>query len=588
MSLAYLEELLPLQPADPEPSENTSLENKESATENPPDLSGLLSLSDHQLGVLSSRFERFADKLKPYRETLTPVKKCLEQFDLEIHRLLESLHALQGQLARLLSGLDEQRTLVERLNPLLLDMAVPPAVVRSIVSEPLDQKWVESLHFITEKRQLAERLRGANELLRAFQQLEVALDLLEKKAVEKVRNHMIQQIRLLRKSPLVSSQAVQQHLLKVKDAFAFLRSRAPGLAAQLHTAYSHTMRWYYTLRFAKYLYLIQKIKVRHIDALYVLGGSADDTKQTFLGLNYTQPVPQGPRTSVAEYFALAARRMSALNDELRQAIPTQIAETSPFAYWLEFVYLQFANAVLDNVIVEYLFVVDFFFQGEEKFGPVSLGSHSPESTERLDWARLTFEKVFEMGTHHVHWLVSSPAPGTCDSYAVLLMIRITQNHMALLHNQFHVPIMDEYHNALLLSLWPVFTKTIDTNCDAIKKNTPRARSTSHAPVPATQHFAQYMVGLLRLAFVLDDNLYQGEPICMLVVRLRNDFEGALTKASTYIFGSSKNKTATREMFLFNNYFLIVTILRNEFDTPHEFVTEQIQHFEMLCEAYKPK
>ncbi|MCQ4187925.1 hypothetical protein FK515_30695, partial [Klebsiella pneumoniae] len=50
--------------------------------------------------------------------------------------------------------------------------------------------------------------------------------------------------------------------------------------------------------------------------------------------------------------------------------------------------------------------------------------------------------------------------GTGDAYAVLLIIRLVQNHQYTLHNRFHVPSMDDYHNRLLLQLWPCFTKVI--------------------------------------------------------------------------------------------------------------------------------
>ena len=47
-------------------------------------------------------------------------------------------------------------------------------------------------------------------------------------------------------------------------------------------------------------------------------------------------------------------------------MPSQIAETSPFPYWVEFVFNQFSMAVVDNVIVEYLFTIEFFTRVKRK------------------------------------------------------------------------------------------------------------------------------------------------------------------------------------------------------------------------------
>lgn len=626
MSIAFLESLLPLSEPHTEGVE-TPLQN----------------LSEHDIGVLLSRFERFSDSITPYRAKMQPIESFLNSFSSEIHQLSETLLSLQHQSSQLSTDLDVQRNVVDKLNPVILDLMIPPSVAESVLSEPVDAKWVENIRFITEKQQLADKVKTSDDTnlffaaykdTEAFKELEKGLNSLEAKAVERIRDFMISQIRLLRRSLKTSSQSVQEKLLQVKEVFAFLKERHLDLANQLQLAYIYTMKWYYTTRFAKYLYALQKLRLKHVDLLYVLGGSNEheDKLGLFRGLmeaSYTQTSSPGTgllggssRPSLSEYFLSVAKRMAITSGEDvdgRRSIPSQIAETTPFAYWLEFSYNQWANALLDNVIVEYLFFVDFFHQGNERFDPVkSLDPASaPENSQ--DWSRTMFGEIFKLGQDFVHWLVSylpslgvriasgsgassAVSGGTCDGYGILLIVRLIQNQLYTLHNEFHVPVMDEYLNSLLLQLWPHFTKIVDLNCEAMKKNILGSSSYSHrasemnqAPINVTQQFSQFIVGLLKLAFIHDHDkdkqaLFQGEPICMSIVRLRNDFESALTKAGNHMFGTGKSKAVQKEIFLFNNYFLIVTILRNEFDVDltNEFITEQIKHFELLCDAYKPK
>ncbi|KAF8000695.1 hypothetical protein HF325_004484 [Metschnikowia pulcherrima] len=624
MSLSYLQSILPI-------PETEDVEPK-----CPP--KPLRTISEHELGVLLSQFEQFLESLRPYREKLKPIKKFLHHFDLEIDHLSDSLKTLQTQANDLSTGLDSHRSLVERLNPVILDLVVPPSVANSVLKDEIDEKWVENIQFISEKQQLIKKIELGSSTLdykdsKVFAELKEDVQMLEAKAIERIRNHMIEQIRLLRRSVQTSLQAVQCHLLQIKDAFAFMKARHPQLANQLQLAYIYTMKWYYTTRFAKYLHSLQKLKLKQIDQSYLLGspGELEASKSGFLDVmsggyaiaqltSHSSANTTPSRVPLPEYFLSVPKRMAILfeNNDAQRAIPSQIAETTPFAYWLEFAFNQFSTALLDNVIVEYLFAIDFFYQGSEKFDPLQVLDPNLKSEKNKDWSHLMFEEVFKMGHSYANWLVSqhqtlgsrftagsmssyNPSGsynGTYDSYAVLLMIRIVQRQNATLHNQFHVPVMEDYHNALLLLLWPHFTRIVDLNCDSLKKNIMGKTlfmhtSASHAPIHTTQQFAQFLLGLFKLAFSDDDDaekqLSLREPVSMSISRLRNDFEGALTKASTHVFGSGKSKVAQREMFLFNNYFLLVTILSNEFEaTTNTFVQDQIQHFRLLCDAYKPK
>lgn len=649
MSIAYLKKILPLKedPLDEEPNESL-----------------LEDLSSHDVGLLSAKYQDFLDSIGPLKEKLEPIEQFLDYFNSEVCKLSDSLLSLQQQSAQLSSNLDLQRLLVDKLNPVILDLIIPPSVAESVINDTVDEKWVENIRFIVEKQQLIKKVEETRvdsdaELLflapykdsRSFKELKKGINSLEAKSIERIRDHVIKQIRLLRGSLKSSSQVIQEGLLQMKEAFYFLRERQPQLSNQLQLAYIFTMKWYYTTRFAKYLYSLQKLKIKQIDNGYVLGanehgesksglfGGILESTYSYASSQSSPTLGSGPgagtstqgnlRPSLNEYFLSVRQRLDILSDtdgENRRSIPSQIAETTPFAYWLEFVYNQWANALLDNVIVEYLFFIDFFHQGDEKALPVQELDPAVKMPVGPDqtWSQVVFGEAYKMGQDFVHWLLTNSQVrigsriasgagtgaasasgysygGTGDAYAVLLIIRLVQNHQYTLHNRFHVPSMDDYHNRLLLQLWPCFTKVIDMNCDALKKNllgsgtySFRSAEKHQAPLNVTQQFSQFLVGLLKLAFVYDSNsekrtFFQGEPISMSITRIRNDFEGALTKASNHMFGSGKSKATQKEIFLFNNYFLVMTILRNEFDSlDNEFIKEQTRHFEMLCEAYQQR
>ncbi|KAK6453629.1 Sac2 family-domain-containing protein [Scheffersomyces xylosifermentans] len=561
------------------------------------------SIEPDVLPKLSQNFQDFHNAIKEYRHKLVPIETILEGFHTDLTELSSSLVSLQQQSTKLSADSSLQRTITEKLNPIILDLAISPDVVKSVIHDEVDVNWLDNLKFLTEKSQLIANIKADSE---PFRQLEAGIKLLTSKAVERIRDFIIKNIKALRSSTKSSSQTIQQNLLTVKEAYVFLQQQHKELANQLKLAYIFTMRWYYQTRFAKYIYALEKLHIRHVDETFSNHQNATANQ-----------------LSMSEYLQSIDKRVQVLDTErtpdTNTAMPSQIAETTPFAYWLEFVFNQYSIALIDNIIVEYLFIIEFFYQGNEKFEKVDslfkLDPNNPSdaldtsAAHKGEWYHVMFNNVFKMGAEFVTWLIThtpslilksnssantaraqalSSSFGTCDGYAILLMIRLIQNSQSQLHDQFHIPILDDYHNSLLLILWPHFTRVIDLNCEAMKKAViHKQEGAPLAPVNVTQQFAQFLSGLLKLCTSKDKSKdFKGEPIYTSVNRLRNDFENFLTKLSTHSFGSRK-KSTEKEIFLYNNYFLVVSILKNENagEIPNEFVDDQIKHFELLCDAY---
>lgn len=626
-ALSHLQKILPLK-VDDEGNE-VSLDG----TDNPIDIEVPLD----KLPDLINEYTSFERHIEDYRAKLAPVEKFLSEFNAELTQLSDSLLALQRQSEQLSSTADFDKTITDKLNPVILDLIVPPDVVASISTGDINEEWTENLKFINEKIQLINNIENgihpnpAYKESRAFEHLKKNIELLRLKSIERIRDFLITQIKLLRSNSKVSSQTVQQRLLLVKDAYVFLKTNHKDLANQLQLAYIYTMRWYYHTKFAKYLYSLQSLNVRHVDSTVVLGQNPGDDRLSIFGSGFKSWISssgaQTPTNSsnipglnttmtLNEYLLSVDKRKEILETNVLEpatAIPSQIAETTPFAYWLEFIYNQWSISLVDNIVVEYLFMVEFFYQGSEKFDDVASLKLANDATGKHgkgkhDWSHMMFEGVFRIGHEFVTWLithhpiahtkgassnlpraaVTASSSGSCDAFAVLLIIRLIQQQQSRLHNEFHIPTLDDYLNSLLMILWPHFTKIVDLNCESLRRVLMRAgRETNLAPVSTTQQFAQFLLGLLKLT-LSENSEYKGEPLYFSISRLRNVFETLLTKLSNHFFGTGSAKTTEKEIFLFNNYFLVVSILKNENEdlAVHGLIEDQVKHFEALCEAYK--
>lgn len=604
--------------------------------------------SAEEIFYLTGKFEEHQNEINTYKKKLEPIEVVLNRFNQELNQLSSSLISLHEQSNKLTKNLSNKKSATDKLNPIILDLMIPPDIANSILTSKINSNWLENLRFINEKTQLIQKVDESTldeKLIQlykgstAFEQLKQGIEILTGKALERIRDHMISQIKLLRSSTTKSSQMIQQDLLRVKEIFKFLKVHQPKLANQLQLAYLYTMKWYYKSRFAKYLYALEKLNLRHVDQTMVLGngiGANDD--KNYLGSvggglkNWIYPgtsnsvhsptnpnsiMPTQSKLTYSEYLLSVDKRLDILQDNPgthKTAIPAQIAETTPFGYWIEFVFNQWYTALIDNVIVEYLFVVEFFYDGEEKFHSVEIST--PEGgIQKKDWSLLIFENVYKIGRDFLTWLVThlpsliflnqnrggtfgssrvtsgfaGSSLGTCDAYAILLMIRVIQTFQVQLHNQFHIPVLEDHLNSLFLILWPQFTRIIDLNCEALKKSVIRLPNNKQnlAPTTITQQFGQLLLGLLKLSIINIEGKdsfesLRGEPLYTSITRLTNDFENTLTKLSNQIKNSSE-----KEIFLYNNYFLIVNILKNENkETSNDYINEKIEHFEMLCKAYK--
>lgn len=560
-----------------------------------------------QLWTLKRQFDKFNDDIGTQLAALEPVEVLLNDFDAKLSELSQSLLSLQTQLQTLTLELGAAHTITDKLNPVILDLLFPPDTLRSIATAPVNPLWMDNIRVLQEKQEIITSVeKGPNghyKEYKAYEELCKTVDVATAKAVERIRDYMISQIKLLR-SPKLSSQQVQQLLLQCKEAYHFLKRSHPELARQFLVAYIWTMRWYYHTRFAKYLYCLQKLQVKHADYLILIGADVL-ALLLFFGKSLwflSAPTPAAaaePTTTVLpqEYYSLMEKRHNILTEEAT-AIPSQIAETTPFSYWLEFIYQQWLLALVSNVVVEYLFIVDFFNDGEEKFA----------TFDNQQWWDIMYGPVFTIGKEFVTWLVThtssllsknanltagrlgaSIGTGLCDAFGVLLVIRLAQRALGLAHDTYHIPVLDDYHNSITLQLWSQFTRIVDQHCELMKRAFTQLTlvASRGAPLTVTQQVAQLIGGMLRIS---TDHDIKAEPLHSLIQRLSNEYESQLTKLATLAF--PHKRSTEREVFLYNNYFLVALILRSDagdLDTTTSAgasIDAVIAHFDQLTAAYK--
>lgn len=392
-------------------------------------------------------------------------------------------------------------------------------------------------------------------------------------AIERIRDHLVAQIKALR-SPHINAQIIQQqNFLKFKDLFTFLHKHHPNLAAEISQAYKNTMRWYYLNQFTRYQKALEKIKLHIIDKTDVLGH--EDTSRKATVLSSTSKGLGGPPHDA---FNLG-RRIDLLKTAHQAAISSYLAEEDPSTHYLEVPFRNFNRALVDNATAEYTFLASFF-------SPALTMAAIGKSFNYI------FDPTFSLG----HALTRSLAADSYDALGLLLCVRLNQ-HLAFELQRRRVPAMEAYVNGAAMALWPRVQAVMDAHCESVRALTERslpsrplplatAKTTSAAPHVITQRFGQLLYGILSLCREAGDD----EPVVTSLGRLRSEMEAFLTRYSQAYFGAD-TKGRKRERFLYNNYSLILTIIGDAATgegagSGSKLAADLVEHFEGLKTAFQ--
>ncbi|ODV94919.1 hypothetical protein PACTADRAFT_30339, partial [Pachysolen tannophilus NRRL Y-2460] len=500
------------------------------------------------------------------------LRDYLGNFEKNLSKLSKEMEFLQKKSNTLDDEIKDKKLIEKKLTPIINDLIIPPDVVKSILNDRIDAKWCENLKFIAEKKEIYSKYQSNEETnLTSIKELSAIVEKLILKCIERIRNYMVNQVKLLRASG-VPSQVIQQHLLEVEEIYSFLLIHHKELALELRQAYINTMKWFYHSYFTKYLYSLERLNIHQIGKHMLLGNSNEDlvSSSTNNGNSFklfnsssNRLHPNSINTSnndnaANNFHASGSSRPILLNEYLNlgdrgsiittvdpTVILAQIAENNQLTYWMEFSFKNFNLALLDNVCVEYLFLGEFF---------------KLQNGEQNDICNNIFDKTFKLGIDYTKYLISD----SYDSYGILICIRLSQSFEFELQHR-RIPIMEDYLNLQMIELWPKFQKLVDLNCENMKKVLtkkssllPGNDSSRIIPVPLTQQFAKYLTGLLNLTTNSVSETALTEPISSSIQRLTNDFEIVLNKLNNLI--NKKNESNKKELFLYNNYYLVYTSL----------------------------
>ncbi|KAK3987802.1 Sac2 family-domain-containing protein [Cladorrhinum sp. PSN332] len=507
-----------------------------------------------------AKFEELHRSIRACDDILNSVETNLTSFRNDLAAVSADIESLQARSTALNVRLENRKAVEKALGPIVEELSVSPTVVSKIAEGHIDEAWVKVLAEL-DKRVIAHKKNSQqSQQSKALSDIGPLLEKLVQKAVERIRDFLVAQIKALR-SPNINAQIIQQqNFLKFKDLFSFLNRHQPVLAGEICQAYLNTMRWYYLNQFSRYEKSLEKLKLHILDKNDVLGHEDTSRRTAVLSSSKLAGPPH-------DAFNLG-RRTDVLRTQNQLAISSYLAEEDQSTHYLEVPFRNFNLALVDNATAEYTFLAAFFCPALS-FAAISRHFN------------YIFESTFAVG----HALTKQLVADTYDGLGLLLCVRLNQ-HFAFELQRRRVPAADNYINGTAMALWPRLQSIMDAHCESVKTLTAAlptravsaasAKAASAAPHVVTQRFGQLLHGILALSAEAGDD----EPVVASLRRLRTEVETFLGKAGQASFGADTRK---RERFLYNNYSLILTIIS---DVGGKLASEQQEYFELLKGRYQ--
>ena len=292
-----------------------------------------------------NKFEDLHKSILACDEVLKSVETYLTSFQADLATVSDEIETLQNRSTALNNKLQNRRAVEKVLGPEVESLVIPPPVVRKITEGTVDETWVKALDELEKRsRSIDVKLKEGKDI-KAVQEVRPFVDELSAKAVERIRDYIVAQIKALR-SPSINAQVIQQNsFLRYREIFAFLTKRQPELAEEISQAYVHTMRWYYLSHFTRYKAALEKLNLHTIDQTDSLTAESGTSR--------------GAKGTSFDFFS-SGRRMDILHTPNDTAMPSHAAEDDKGTHYLEVPFRAFNLALVDNASAEYSFLTEFF------------------------------------------------------------------------------------------------------------------------------------------------------------------------------------------------------------------------------------
>jgi hypothetical protein len=412
-----------------------------------------------ELGAADRVLEQLEGVLLNFRDKLGGIK--------------EEMAGLQDRAARINLALRHKREVSESLSAFVDSAILEPGLAKCILGGELDLNYGDQLQILGRK---IAHLRNNPTNSKAAREIQPELEKLASAASERVRDHMLERLTLLRrqKSPIPVLQ--KELLLPTRGLLQFVREHNLPVFTAICNGYRDALCKHYTGQFKTYFQETFKLQSHLYPRGYALlfDGAADKKVQA--------------ASARGQRVVALGRREAVLEEKDEDLILCHVAAQKGAKYLPEEVFKSCNQVLVEIVLKEVEFLAEW------------LGM-KPEPVWDL------FGAEFRPAMNLLNDLMRAMLEQTHDPYAILLLILLTRRARAKFEARALKAVCYLYEQLDIL-LWPRLEDTVEA---VIKTLEPRPLKASLRQ-PAVESFHLLFEGLYGLFVHFEDNK-------MLAVRL---------------------------------------------------------------------
>ncbi|KAG5519891.1 hypothetical protein PMAC_000168 [Pneumocystis sp. 'macacae'] len=459
-------------------------------------------------------------------KTLDSIELYLSDLQNNLETINNEMKSLKLRSLTISQQLQIRKNTEQRINDVINDFILSPEIIYCISESKIDEKWLHTLSILNNTIDRFDINKKKQNLWKIQEHLEKELEKLSYIAITRIREFLINKIKILH-NPYSNSRAVQQSLIKYKFLFVFLFKRQNQIVFEIKQTYQNTIQWYYIYHFEKYRTFLEKLEINTFNTI-LLNYEKTSKKNNTLLQKKIQVF-----SSYQEFDINHRTRI--ISGENQNIIMTHISNDEKKTHNLELVFYSYNQVLVNNIVLEYLFLSEFMLFNDFQ--------------ELNDYFKNLFENTLSDSKIFNRQLIES----SYDIIGILLSVKTTQELSSNLKNE-KIFILDDYINEISTLLWNQFQKSVDLHCESLKqisiKNSLVGNHNRTVPDVLTQKFGDLLNGIF-IMFSKNYNKFIETNVQKLV--------DSLITYLTEVTNKMKNQKE-RELFLYNNYSLILAII----------------------------
>jgi len=279
---------------------------------------------------------------------LGKMESLLGGFQADLGKISSEIKTLQEQSFTMSLKLRNRKAAEAQLGQFVEDISLAPKLISAIVEGETNEAYVQYLVQLHNKLEFCATKASSAV---ALQDVESELERLRIKAVQKVREFLLQRFYGLRK-PKTNIQILQQNvLLKFKYFSKFIQQHGPEVSQDVRTAYVETLSRIYRSALSKYAIALNQLQLDVTVKQDLLGAEDSLSAGTHRA---------GPLKGRASVFALGAR--SSIMRDLDGTPPLIVhqAEAAGEKHCYEVLFRSAHKLLIDSATSEFLFCQEFW------------------------------------------------------------------------------------------------------------------------------------------------------------------------------------------------------------------------------------